>query len=165
MKEPWRLPYLPGSQLLQITSGCTWHKCKFCSLFPESQLYQEVLDGTYTEEPEIERLMEMRTLIDRLNIRVNLLGHHISNTVPITGALPDDKAAILREFDKAIAEFPEEELKSYRSRIWHLWRFLIHFRSVPTRTGFFHAIMSLKICNFPLNLICRIWGNMLPNIA
>ena len=118
--QVWRPPYEANSQLLQITSGCTWHKCKFCSLFPESQLYQEVLDGTYTEEPEIERLMEMRTLIDRLNIRVNLLGHHISNTVPITGALPDDKAAILREFDKAIAEFPEEELKAYRSRIWHL---------------------------------------------
>ena len=118
--QVWRPPYEANSQLLQITSGCTWHKCKFCSLFLESQLYQEVLDGTYTEEPEIERLMEMRTLIDRLNIRVNLLGHHISNTVPITGALPDDKTAILREFDKAIAEFPEEELKSYRSRIWHL---------------------------------------------
>ena len=175
--QVWRPPYEASSQLLQLTSGCTWHKCKFCSLyhgtpfrmsplseveedlkvirqwqprarrvyasaiatadvlnklhpciinivsltiFPESQLYQEVLDGTYTEEPEIERLLEMRTLIDRLNIRVNLLGHHISNTVPITGALPDDKAAILREFDKAIAEFPEEELKAYRSRIWHL---------------------------------------------
>ena len=118
--QVWRPPYEAGSQLLQITSGCTWHKCKFCSLFPESQLYQEVINGTYVEEPEIERLMEMRTLIDRLKIKVNLLGHHISNTVPITGALPDDKAAILREFDKAIAEFPEEELKSYRSRIWHL---------------------------------------------
>ena len=118
--QVWRPPYEAGSQLLQITSGCTWHKCKFCSLFLESQLYQEVLDGTYTEEPEIERLMEMRTLIDRLKIKVNLLGHHVSNTVPITGALPDDKAAILREFDKAIVEFPEEELKSYRSRIWHL---------------------------------------------
>ena len=90
------------------------------TIFPESQLYQEVINGTYVEEPEIERLMEMRTLIDRLNIRVNLLGHHVSNTVPITGALPDYKAAILREFDKAIAEFPEEELKAYRSRIWHL---------------------------------------------
>lgn len=90
------------------------------TIFPESQLYQEVQDGTYIEEPEIERLMEMRTLIDKLNIRVNLLGHHISNTVPITGALPDDKAAILREFDKAIAQFPEKELKAYRSRIWHL---------------------------------------------
>ena len=90
------------------------------TIFPESQLYQEVINGTYEEEPEIERLMEMRTLIDRLNIRVNLLGHHVSNTVPITGALPDDKAAILREFDKAITKFPEKELKAYRSRIWHL---------------------------------------------
>jgi len=90
------------------------------TVFPESQLYQEVLDGSYEEEPEIERLIEMRTLIDRLQIKVNLMGHHISNTVPITGALPDDKVAILREFDKAIAEFPEEELKAYRSRIWHL---------------------------------------------
>ena len=218
--QVWRPPYEASSQLLQLTSGCTWHKCKFCSLyhgtpfrmsplseveedlivirrgqretspdptlermnkgyhaadileqltkldeagirynvfylnglsgkgngeasaiataevlnqlhpciinivsltiFPESQLYQEVQDGTYIEEPEIERLMEMRTLIDKLNIRVNLLGHHISNTVPITGALPDDKAAILREFDKAIAQFPEKELKAYRSRIWLL---------------------------------------------
>ena len=90
------------------------------TVFPESQLYQEVLDGSYEEEPEIERLIEMRTLIDRLKIKVNLMGHHISNTVPITGALPDDKVAILREFDKAIAEFPEDELKAYRSRIWHL---------------------------------------------
>ena len=90
------------------------------TIFPESQLYQEVLNGTYEEEPEIERLMEMRTLIDRLKIKVNLLGHHVSNTVPVTGALPYDRLALLREFDKAIAEFPEEELKAYRSRIWHL---------------------------------------------
>lgn len=90
------------------------------TIFPESQLYQEVLDGTYIEEPEIERLTEMRTLIDRLTIRVNLLGHHISNTIPITGALPDDKAAILREFDNAIASLPEDQLKDYRNGIWHL---------------------------------------------
>ncbi len=62
----------------------------------------------------------MRTLIDRLKIKVNLLGHHVSNTVPITGALPNDKAMILRELDKAIAEFPEQELKAYRNRVWHL---------------------------------------------
>lgn len=90
------------------------------TVFSESQLYQEVLDGSYEEEPEIERLIEMRTLIDRLKIKVNLMGHHISNTVPITGALPYDKVAILHEFDKAISEFPEEDLKAHRSRIWHL---------------------------------------------
>lgn len=90
------------------------------TIFPDSQLYQEVLDGTFEEEPEIERLIEARILIDCLKIKVNLMGHHISNTVPITGALPDDKMAILSEFDKAIAEFPEEELKAHRRRIWHL---------------------------------------------
>ena len=90
------------------------------TVFPESELYKEIQDGSYEEEPEIERLIEMRTLIDRLKIKVNLLGHHVSNTVPITGALPHDKAVILRELDKAIAEFPEQELKAYRNRIWHL---------------------------------------------
>ena len=49
---------------------------------------KEVLDGSYEEEPEIERLTEMRTLIDRLKIKVNLMGHHISNTVPITEHCP-----------------------------------------------------------------------------
>lgn len=90
------------------------------TIFPESKLYREVVDGTYEEEPEIERLIEMRTFIERLKIKVNLLGHHVSNTVPITGALPNDRAAILLEFDKAIAKFPEQELKNYRNRIWHL---------------------------------------------
>ena len=90
------------------------------TIFPESQLYQEMINGTYEEEPEIERLAEMRTLIERLKIKTNLLGHHVSNTVPITGALPNDKAAILAEFDKAIASFPEKGLKAYRDRIRHL---------------------------------------------
>ena len=90
------------------------------TIFPESRLYQEVLDGTYIKEPEIERLVETRTLIDLLNIRVNLLGHHVSNTIPVTGALPDDKTAILRELDTAITRFPEKELKAYRNSICHL---------------------------------------------
>ena len=90
------------------------------TVFPESRLYQEIIDGTYEEEPEIERLVEMRTLVEQLKIKVNILGHHVSNTVPVTGALPYDRAAILRELDNAIARFPEAELKDYRNRIWHL---------------------------------------------
>ena len=31
--QVWRPPYEASSQLLQLTSGCTWHKCKFCSLY------------------------------------------------------------------------------------------------------------------------------------
>ena len=62
----------------------------------------------------------MRTLIERLTIKTNLLGHHVSNTIPITGALPNDKAAIITELDRAITSFPEKELKAYRDRIGHL---------------------------------------------
>lgn len=90
------------------------------TVFPESRLYQEVTDGGYEEEPEIERLIETKTFIRQLTIKTNILGHHISNTVPVTGALPVDKAAILAELDKAIASFPEKELKDYRNSIRHL---------------------------------------------
>ncbi len=90
------------------------------TIFPESQLFREMADGIYEEEPEIERLVEMRTLIERLTIKTNLLGHHVSNTIPITGALPNDKAAIITELDRAITSFPEKELKAYRDRIGHL---------------------------------------------
>lgn len=90
------------------------------TIFPEARLYSEIIDGTYETEPEIERLVETRTLISHLNIKTNILGHHISNTIPVTGILPNDKAAILAELDKAIASFPEKELKAYRDSIRHL---------------------------------------------
>lgn len=90
------------------------------TIFPESQLYQELQNGLFIEEPEIERLIEVRTLINNLTIKTNILSNHVSNTVPLTGALPNDKEEILHELDKAITEFPEEELKAYRSRVWHL---------------------------------------------
>ncbi|MDE7419005.1 MAG: radical SAM protein, partial [Muribaculaceae bacterium] len=90
------------------------------TIFPESRLYKELQDGTYIEEPEIERLIEIKTLINNLNIKTNILSNHISNTVPLTGILPKDKATILRQLDKAIAESPEHELQAYRNSVWHL---------------------------------------------
>lgn len=113
------------------------------TVFPEPQLYQEVLDGSYEEEPEIERLIEMRTLIDRLKIKVNLMGHHISNTVPITGALPDDKVAILRKIDKLEAIRSSTHIDKRISRIMYLQNRVqrtilcggTYSQRVPTETG------------------------------
>lgn len=90
------------------------------TIFPESELYKELIEGKYIEEPEIERLMEVRTLVDNLSINTNILSNHVSNTVPLTGMLPRDKTMLLGELDKAISVFPETELKAYRKRVWHL---------------------------------------------
>ena len=87
------------------------------TLFPEAPLYQDVLNGTYEEEPEVERLLEMRTLISRLAIKTNILANHVSNPVPLTGALPNDQAVILRELDRAIEHLPESELRGYREGV------------------------------------------------
>lgn len=35
----WRPPYEATSQLLQVTAGCTWHRCKFCTLY-ENQKFR-----------------------------------------------------------------------------------------------------------------------------
>ncbi|MCM1169536.1 MAG: radical SAM protein [Bacteroides sp.] len=87
------------------------------TLFPEAPLYQEVMNGTYEVEPEMERLLETRTFISRLEIKTNILANHVSNTVPVTGALPNDKAVLLREFDRAIALFHEADLRGYRDGV------------------------------------------------
>ena len=31
----WRPPYEAGSTLVQVTAGCTHHKCKFCTLYED----------------------------------------------------------------------------------------------------------------------------------
>ncbi len=31
----WRPPYEAGSLLLEVTAGCTWHRCKFCTLYED----------------------------------------------------------------------------------------------------------------------------------
>ncbi|MDE5609338.1 MAG: hypothetical protein K2I66_03015, partial [Bacteroidales bacterium] len=61
-----------------------------------------------------------RHLISRLAIRTNILANHVSNTVPLTGVLPNDQAVILRELDRAIALLPEAELRGYREGVMHL---------------------------------------------
>ena len=79
--------------MLQVAAGCTHHKCKFCTLYEDvpfkfrmsplseieedlsmltiyktSELYQEIQKGNWKEETEIEKLMELKVLIQELKI-------------------------------------------------------------------------------------------------
>ena len=81
------------------------------TVFPESELYQEIQEGKFTEVSEHARLLELRSFISALNIRTTLLGNTVSNIIPFVGMIPDDKVRILKELDAAILQNSEIELK------------------------------------------------------
>lgn len=87
------------------------------TVFPESELYQEIQEGKFVESSEHERLLELKTLLSKLEITTTLLGNTVSNSIPFTGILPRDKNEILKGFDLAIKQIGETELKQYRNNI------------------------------------------------
>lgn len=87
------------------------------TLFPESQLYDETQKGLFVEASEKERLQELRTLIEHLNIRTTILANTVSNVVPLSGILPNDKATMLRHIDEALNTLKEETMREYRRGI------------------------------------------------
>ena len=90
------------------------------TLFPESRLHAEMQQGLFAEASEQERLQELRVLIERLNIRTTLLANTVSNVVPFSGMLPNDKAAILRCIDEAMDTLEEQTMRAYRREITSL---------------------------------------------
>lgn len=87
------------------------------TMFPESPLYAEMQQGFFTEAGEQERLQELHVLIERLNIRTTILANTVSNAVPFSGMLPNDKAAILRCLDEAMNTLEEKAMRNYREGI------------------------------------------------
>ena len=87
------------------------------TVFPESELFQEIQEGKFIEASEQERLLELRTFISALSVKTTLLGNTVSNTIPFVGMVPDDKVRILNELDAAIRQSSEIELKQYRNEI------------------------------------------------
>lgn len=90
------------------------------TVFPDTALAQEVQTGEFREAGELERLDEVRTLLERLEIATTIAGQTVSNTVPLFGRLPEDRARLLRELDDARSRFSEHELVRYRRGIGHL---------------------------------------------
>lgn len=87
------------------------------TVFPESELYEEIQRGSFVEATEHERLLELRTFISRLHIKTTLLGNTVSNTVPFVGMIPNDRVRVLNELDSAIKNAGEKELRRYRDSI------------------------------------------------
>lgn len=131
--------------MLQVAAGCTHHKCKFCTLYEDvpfkfrmsplseieedlsmltiyktSELYQEIQKGNWKEETEIEKLMELKVLIQELKIPTYFATMGVSNCIWVEGNLPKDKQKMIALLEQVIGSADERELRRYRENLPHL---------------------------------------------
>lgn len=90
------------------------------TVFLESRLYQEIRAGNWREAGEKEKLEEVRTLVERLDIPVTFAALGASNAVNLEGRLPEDREALLSALDGVISRYSEAELRQYREALPHL---------------------------------------------
>ena len=99
-------PFLVGPNMLTI--------------YPESDLYQELQNGNWAEEGELEKYRELRTLVENLDIPTYFAAMGASNAFQLRGKLPEEKEKLLATLDRIISEVSEEELRRYRRNLRHL---------------------------------------------
>lgn len=90
------------------------------TVYPESELYQEIQNGNWQEEGEIEKYRELKVLIHNLKIPVTFAALGASNAIQLQGSLPKDREKLLSVLDEIIENVSEEELRQYRKTLPHL---------------------------------------------
>ena len=90
------------------------------TIYPESELYQEIQRGNWKEESEIEKYKEIRTLLENLKIPTQFAALGASNAFQFQGTLPEDKEALAAALDKIIETVKEDDLREYRVNLRHL---------------------------------------------
>ena len=90
------------------------------TIYPDSELYEEIQRGNWREEGELEKYKEIRTLIENLQIPTIFAAMGASNAYQFHGKLPNDRNKLLSFLDKIIENVSEEELQRYRKSVYHL---------------------------------------------
>ena len=90
------------------------------TIYPSSRLYQEIQAGAWTEESELEKLGELKALIQHLDIPVYFATLGASNAVWVEGELPGDRETMLARLEKACQPEREAALRHYRTNLPHL---------------------------------------------
>ena len=90
------------------------------TVFPESRLYQEIRAGNWREAGEREKLEEVRTLVEHLEIPVIFAALGASNAVNLEGRLPEEREAIISQLNGVLSRYSEADLRRYREQLPHL---------------------------------------------
>ena len=115
---PFLLPAKSRVKTLQYRSGITAYY--ILTIYPDSELYQEIQHGRWEEEREIEKYREIRTLLKHLEIPTQFAALGASNAFQFHRDLPKDKEALIKALDKIIETVKEEDLREYRVNLNHL---------------------------------------------
>jgi hypothetical protein len=96
---------------------------------PDLMLYPIMMRGEFDMPSDDELVMELRSLLEKLNVTSQLKSDHMMNLLPeIDGKLPDVKEDCIRVIDSYLALPPEEKL-NYR---------------LGRRSGFYECLSDLK---------------------
>ena len=90
------------------------------TMYPDSELYEEIQKGNWKEEQEIEKYRELKTLVENLDIPVWFAAMGASNAIPIEGTLPQDTESVRSVLEQIIRGADEGELRRYRKNLRHL---------------------------------------------
>lgn len=90
------------------------------TIYPDSELYQEIRRGRWEEESEIEKYREVRTLLENLEIPVQFAALGASNAFQFQGTLPEDRDTLAAALDRIIETAGEDNLRAYRRNLPHL---------------------------------------------
>jgi len=90
------------------------------TIFPESELWREIQRGSWTEESELEKLAELKVLIERLTIPTCIATEGASNLIQVRGELPGDRERLAGYLGELLATADEGSLRAYRTSLRHL---------------------------------------------
>ena len=124
------LASIPGAGRGEIGAKATADVCNqlhpvrigvnMLTIYPESELYQEIQRGNWKEESEIEKYKEIRTLLEHLEIPAQFAALGASNAFLFQGTLPEDREALIAALNKIIETVKEDDLREYRVNLRHL---------------------------------------------
>ncbi len=90
------------------------------TVYPNAILYEEIRQGNWKEEGELEKYREVRALVQGLEIPTEFAALGASNAFQLHGVLPKDKETLIASFDRIIGTVKEDDLREYRRNLPHL---------------------------------------------
>ena len=90
------------------------------TIYPTSELYKEIQAGNWKEETELEKLEELKTLIENLTVDAKFATDGAFNLIQVRGNLKKDKKKLVRFLEQQISSQDEAYLRKYRENLRHL---------------------------------------------